>query len=55
MPAKRIVHLPAGGGTEAAMGRYSLVARFSARCERPEVRSTWTAGSLLAELVTAAG
>jgi AcrR family transcriptional regulator len=28
MPARRIVHLPAGGGTEAAMGRYSLVARF---------------------------
>lgn len=25
------------GGTETATGRYSLVARFSALCERPEV------------------
>jgi hypothetical protein len=44
------------GGTETAMGRYSLVARFSARCGRdPGEYARRAAGSLLAGLVTAPG
>ena len=44
------------GGTETAMGRYSLVARFSALCGwDPGEYTERTVGSLLAELVTAPG
>ena len=40
------------GGTEAAMGRYSLVARFGAPCGRePREYTERTAGSLPAGLV----